>query len=355
MGLVLMSGSSNFRYYDPKIPHRGETQFYNNYDNSQKPSFWKWQWNRLTTKSEPEPSYQPEFVKPDLGALLSNRRLNTITWIGHATVLLQVNGLNILIDPVFSERASPFSFWGPKRLAPLPLTVAQLPDIDIVLISHNHYDHMDIASLHALEEKGQGWTKFLVPLGNKAYLEGKDILQVQEFDWWDKVTFKEVEFTFTPSQHWSRRGIFDTNKTLWGGWHVQSKGRKFLYTGDTGYSPDFRDIYQRLGAVDLLMVPLGSYEPRWFMKQMHVNPDEAVQIHKDMHSRLTIGVHWGTFRLSDETMMKPVEDLNLALEKNNISSDEFRILKFGETLNFKSMPLIQHPRQASGEDADVGI
>jgi L-ascorbate metabolism protein UlaG (beta-lactamase superfamily) len=164
----------------------------------------------------------------------------------------------------------------------LPFTIAELPEIDIVVISHAHYDHLDLSSLRELEKKGQGRTKFFVALGDKKLLESQGIQNVQEFDWWDQVQVQQVQFTFTPAQHWTQRSLFLRNKTLWGGWHIKEAQWSFLYTGDTGYSKDFKDIYQRLGKVDVAMIPIGAYEPRWFMKKQHVNPDEALMIHQDL-------------------------------------------------------------------------
>jgi N-acyl-phosphatidylethanolamine-hydrolysing phospholipase D len=310
---------------------QSKPQYRNNYDNSLKASFWKWQWERLTTPKPPEPPFQPEIIKTDMAFLRSNHETITLTWIGHASSLLQLQGLNILIDPIFSERASPFSFIGPKRLAPLPFELHELPPIDVVMISHSHYDHLDLPTLKELAQRNPNRILFLVPLGVKALLQSEGIENVQEFDWWQGASVKNLKFTFTPSQHWSSRTPFDENETLWGGWHIHAPKFDFLYAGDTGYSKDFQDIHARLGAVDIAMIPIGAYEPRWFMKKHHANPEEAVQIHKDLQAKTSIGVHWGTFRLSDEPMLKPVEDLAAALKATTIQG-EFKVMKHGETM-----------------------
>lgn len=327
-----ITACQGFKYHDPKKAYRGENQFYNNYDNSPKPSFWKWQWERWTKSAVEEPPFDPEVLKTDTVYLKKNKAENTMTWIGHSSVLLQTQGLNILIDPVFANRVSPLGFMGPQRQVALPFEISDLPLIDAVVISHSHYDHLDVESLQKIDMHSGGLTLFLVPLGSQDLLESVGIKNIKELDWWEKVSLGETQVTFTPAQHWTQRTPFDRNQSLWGGWHVQNQSLKFLYTGDTGYSKDFADIREKLGAVDVAMIPIGAYEPRWFMKQQHVNPDEAIQIHRDIGSKLSIGVHWGTFRLADEPLAAPAIDLASAIEKEKISSEAFRTMKHGETL-----------------------
>lgn len=333
-GLLAFTGCQSFQYYEPEKPHRGKKAFLNNYDNSPKADVWKWYWERLTKPKPEEPPYNPEILAVDLDYLRNNHKQTSYTWIGHASALLQINGVNILIDPVFSERVSPLSFIGPKRLAKLPLTIDELPPIDIVLVSHSHYDHLDLPSLKALYQRDALRTKFLVPLGNKALLEDEGIQNVAEFDWWDKSSVAGLRFVFTPAQHWSARTLWDYDQTLWGGWYVASESFKFLYTGDTGYSQDFKDIHDRLGSMDLAMIPAGAYEPRWFMKKQHVNPEEAIRIHKDLQAKMSIGVHWGTFRLSDEPMLAPLHEVKRIREEQKIPAQEFQMLKHGQTVKF---------------------
>lgn len=333
--LLVFSGCQSFRYYDPNKPHRGKTQFYNNYDNSPKANFWKWQWERLTHKKPVEPEFKPEAVKTDVAFLQGNQSENTLTWIGHSSALLQIEGVNILLDPVFSDRVSPVSFMGPKRLVALPFALQELPRIDVVLVSHNHYDHMDLPTLRQLAQR-DSQTLFLVPLGNQKMLQSENIKNVKEFDWWESVRAKDVTLTFTPAQHWTARGLFDNDETLWGGWHLQGKGLSVLYTGDTGYSQDFSDIRQHLGAVDLALIPIGAYEPRWFMKKQHVNPEEALFIHRDLEAKLSIGMHWGTFRLADEFMQAPYDDMQTAIQSHPEIKGVFRVMKHGEILKLKN-------------------
>ena len=327
-------GCQNFKYYDPNKPHRGKTQFYNNYDNEPKASVLKWYWQRWTTSKPPEPEFKPEVLTPDLNFLKENKTATTFTWIGHSSALLQVHGVNILIDPVFSEKISPFPFVAPKRLVKVPMTIAELPPIDIVVISHNHYDHLDLPSLRELEKKAEGKTLFYAPLGTAELLESEKLHNVKEFDWWEEATFKDLKIAFTPAQHWTKRTPFDTNQSLWGGWLVQDAAWKFLYTGDTGYSKDFQDIHARYGDVNVTMMPLGAYEPRWFMKQQHINPEEFILIHKDLHSKISIPVHWGTFRLSDEPMAQPTKELNDLIQRDKFEPGAFHVPKHGEIIRF---------------------
>ena len=232
-----------------------------------------------------------------------------VTWIGHATVLVQYKGINVLTDPIFSERASPFSFMGPRRSAPPSLTIDQLPPIDFVLISHNHYDHLDEYTVKTLGNR----TTWLVPLGYKEWFADLGVTRVVEFDWWDRRDIAGAAISATPSQHWTGRGFNDRYQALWASWAVEIGGFKFWFAGDTGYDARiFTEIGERCGPFDLALIPIGGYAPRWFMKNMHVNPEEAVAIHKDIRSRYSLGVHWGTFPLTAEPIDEPPRRLREA-------------------------------------------
>lgn len=322
---------SSFKYFDPEKPHHGEKGFLNNYDNTPPQGFWKWQWERRTAPSKPKEDFNPEIVKTDTSFLKQNKTKNTLTWMGHSSMFLQMDGQNILLDPIFSERASPLSFAGPRRLSALPFHIEELPNVDVIMVSHSHYDHLDLPTLKRVAELNPA-ARFFVPLGLKSLLEGEGIKIVEEFNWWENQQINNLTITFVPVQHWSARGLFDRNQTLWGGWHLEIKSFRFLYAGDTGYSKDFLDIKERLGPVDFAAIPIGAYEPRWFMKRQHVNPHEAILIHKDLAAKNSIGVHWGTFKMADEDMWMPVKDLEIAKEELKISENEFRVLKHGETI-----------------------
>ena len=238
-------------------------------------------------------------------------------WIGHSTFLINNGEINILIDPVFSERVSPFSFVGPKRMIPPAIEINQLPKIDIVLISHNHYDHLDIASLSKLSNINDE-TIFLVPEGDKKLLVNENIKNTFEFKWWDNFQLYGTTFTFTPAKHWSARGLFDENRSLWGSWHVENQNLSLFHAGDTGYSDDFKIIKKRLGKIDLALIPIGAYSPYWFEGYSHVTPDEAIQIAIDLEATKSIGMHWGTFILSDEPILEPKEWLKNSSKKENL-------------------------------------
>ena len=254
-------------------------------------------------------------------------------WIGHATYLLNSSGITILTDPVFSKRASPVRFAGPKRLIPPAMSLEDLPKVDVITVSHNHYDHLDIASLKKLY-KINPEALFLVPKGDKKLLSRKGIKNVQEFLWWEEVEIKSTQFTFTPVQHWSARGIRDRNKSLWGGWFIKSLDRSLFHAGDTGYSQDFKETRSRLGSPDIALIPIGAYAPRWFMSFSHVNPSEAVQIAEDLGAEVAYGMHWGTFPLTDEEVLEPPLLLETALEAKSLPKEFFRTLKPGEVVKF---------------------
>jgi N-acyl-phosphatidylethanolamine-hydrolysing phospholipase D len=282
-------------------------------------------------------------VPPDLAFIAANARAGAAmqpaaTWIGHASVLVQLGGINVLTDPIFSERASPVSFAGPRRAQPPGLALAELPRVDVVLISHNHYDHCDITSLQALNAQPGGPPLFLAPLGLKAWLADNGITNAVELDWWQQHSVAGVDIVLTPVQHWSARSFTDRLKTLWGGYALFARDFQVFFAGDTGYSRDFADIRARFAArqgahgFDLALIPVGAYEPRWFMAEQHVNPEEAVRIHRDLRARKSLGIHWGTFELTDEPLDEPPKALSRATAAAGVPEDEFGVAAIGQTL-----------------------
>ena len=282
-----------------------------------------------------EPS--PERISIDLSDLwreLDEQSTNYAVWIGHATYLINNGDLTVLTDPIFSERASPVSWAGPKRLIPPAIPLQSLPDVDVVVISHNHYDHLDLPSLKRLQETNPEVTLF-VPSGDKKLLEGQGLTNVEEFDWWDTRRVGRTEFTFTPVQHWSGRGVADRNDSWWGGWFMKTSDLSVYHAGDTGYSKDFVATRERLGAPDVAFIPIGAYSPRWFMKNHHVNPEEAVRIAIDLQVPRSYGMHWGTFILTDEPVAEPKVHLANALSAKGLPEDFFTAPKPGEILELK--------------------
>ncbi len=346
--LTFLFGCANVNaQYNPAKSHHTPEGFKNNYsDNVTKPGsdFLRWQYERAKAGLPKPPEKATATVTADLAFIQANAKpaamQPAITWVGHASMLVQAGGLNVLTDPVFSERASPVQFVGPKRAQPPGLSIAQLPPIDVVLISHNHYDHLDKDSVLALSNIAGAATLFIVPLGVKAWFESLGIRNVKELDWWDSTLVKGVEFHFTPVQHWSARGLGDRRQTLWGGWAVFAPDFHWYFSGDTGYSKDFADTQQRFGprqtaalggGFDIALIAVGAYEPRWFMKEQHVNPAEAVQIHQDLKAKRSVGVHWGTFELTDEPLDQPPKDLAAALQATGLTENDFFLMAVGET------------------------
>jgi len=202
-----------------------------------------------------------------------------------------------------------------------------------VVVSHNHYDHLDAGTVTRLNRQAGGPPRFFVPLGLKAWFASRGVENVSELDWWDHLQHMGLAIHFVPVQHWSARSPWDRNETLWGGWVIEHPALRFFFSGDTGYSKDFADIRSRLGPIDLAALPVGCYEPRWFMKENHVNPEESVQIHRDLGARRSVGIHWGTFRLTDERLDEPPKKLTEALAAAGIPAEQFFLMKHGETRN----------------------
>lgn len=341
---ALLTQSTNLNY-DPAKKHHTPNGFRNNYPHESGGSFWKWRWDRLTqnTVASAPPggwaSVLPS-VKPDVEFLKKNRSERTMTWLGHATVLLQTNGVNIITDPIFSKRTAPVQFAGPERHVPFMMTPDELPEIDVVFVSHNHYDHLDLNTIRDFRKRFPKAT-YVVPLGLKAWFEAEGVGNVRELDWWDSTDLAGLKFHFVPAQHWSKRSLVDTNRSLWGGVVVEAPRAtapgeraepwRFIYTGDTGYSQDFKDIGTKFaGGFDWAAIPIGAYEPRWFMKAQHVNPDESVQIMKDLGAKQALAVHWGAWMLTDEALDLPPKHLGEALARHGVAPSQFAVFKNGE-------------------------
>lgn len=258
------------------------------------------------------------------------------TWVGHSTFLVQLEGLNFLTDPVFSERCSPVQWMGPRRVVPpaFELDSPQLPKIDGVLVSHNHYDHLDKGSVRQLNKRFGEQLRWYVPLGLRGWFLSRGVKNVVELDWWQEAVHpgSSVRVAFTPAQHWSMRSPWSRKASLWGGWALLGQQRSFWFAGDTGYAPVFKEIGDRLGPFDLAVIPTGAYAPRWFMKPQHIDPAEAVQVHQDVKAQRSVACHLATFSLTDEPMDEPAKRLPEEVKKAGLAADAFLTLRHGATL-----------------------
>jgi L-ascorbate metabolism protein UlaG (beta-lactamase superfamily) len=258
----------------------------------------------------------------------------TVTFINHSSFLIRLPGLTLLTDPIFSERCSPVQWAGPKRVRPPGLALAALPRPDVILLSHNHYDHLDLGSLRGLKRRF-GAIPIIAPLGNRDWLTQKGLGPVTELDWWDSHQLNEAEIIAVPAQHFAARTLRDRNQTLWCGYRIRHQGKDIHFAGDTGYTRSFHTVRERLGAPDLALLPIGAYEPRWFMGPVHMNPADAVQAFADLGAKRAIGMHFGTFQLTDEAIDAPLHDLAEARTHAGLAEDAFTALDFGETRLFK--------------------
>ena len=256
-----------------------------------------------------------------------------ITFVNHATFLIQTNGKNILTDPVWSKRCSPFQWAGPRRMRPPGVPFEMLPHIDLILLSHNHYDHLDIDTLYRLRDQYD--PQFIVPLGVGKMLSKRGFTKVEEMDWWDSKDVMGLQIQSTPANHFSARGMFDRDRTLWCGYLLNHQGFKTWFLGDSGYGNIFKTIYERVGAIDLSLIPIGAYKPRWFMSPIHINPEEAVQVHLDVHSKQSVAMHFGTFPLADDGQGVAEADLKIALEKLEVDPERFIVPDEGVTYQFQ--------------------
>lgn len=297
----------------------------------------KWQFNHdygdpwPAFHNDPPGNVPVERVRADAGAGQSTVR---VTYINHSTVLLQFDSLNVLTDPIYEKRVSPFSFAGPARSCPPGIRFDELPPIDVLLLSHNHWDHLEIGTVKRLANRDK--PRVFCPLGVKAFLEREGVRNVRELDWRQSARINDqTTLHCVPAQHFSGRGLFDRNKTLWAGYVLdnQSVG-KLYFAGDSGYGPHFRAIGEQFGPMRLALIPIGAYKPRWFMSPVHIGPPEAVQVHQDVRAAQSVAIHFGTFPLADEGEQEPVHDLNRALADKKLDPARFRALKNGESVNF---------------------
>ena len=263
------------------------------------------------------PQIRPPLEGPD----------GVVTFVGHSTFLIQTPAGNVLTDPIYSDRAGPFGLAGPRRVRPPAVRFEDLPPIAVVLLSHNHYDHCDRATLARIARRFDPLV--VTPLGNRDLVRSAGIRQIEELDWWQDSTQSPMPVTLTPAHHFCARTPFDRNRALWGGFVIGTGGSRLYFAGDTAFAPFFSEIGSRLGPIDLALLPIGAYEPRWFMRAVHMNPDEAIQAHLALGAVRSIGMHFGTFQLTTEGIDDPVRGLEAACRTHSVPSAGFGVLPFG--------------------------
>lgn len=268
-------------------------------------------------------------VTNDGRALRENSAEPTVTWVGHATLLLQLDGVNVLTDPHWSERASPVSFAGPRRLVAPGLAFEDLPPIHLVVISHDHYDQLDAATVKRLADTHR--PLFLVPLGLKAWFAELGIDRVEELDWWQSRQILGLTLVCLPARHWSARTLWDRNQRLWASWALLGRERRMFFSGDTGYDEGFKEIGAQFGPFDLAAIAIGAYTPAEMMRTVHVNPEEALRIYADVRAERFVAIHWGTFNLAEEPIDEPPRRLEAEARRLNLDLDRVWVLKHGET------------------------
>ncbi|MGH7481501.1 MAG: MBL fold metallo-hydrolase [Longimicrobiales bacterium] len=334
-------------------------------------AFLRWRFERWRDGIEPAP---PAGALPVVDSEIAYPAASPdelrVTWVGHATLLVQIGGLNILTDPIWARRASPVTWAGPARLVPAAPALESLPPIHVVLISHDHFDHLDrptVRRLARLHPDGRWFT----PLGYSTWLQRHGVAHITELDWWQTVeaggrrletgvpnpqppasNLRPLAVTALPARHWTARNPFITSTRLWATWAVETgDGRRFFFGGDTGYFPGFAEIGERLGPFDVIALPIGAYEPAWFMQPVHMNPEEAVRAYRELGGRgAMVGIHWGTFRLADEPVLEPPARARVAWERVGLPARDLWIHRHGET---RVAPL-HRPLSHARREAEAG-
>lgn len=312
----------------PLLTHHDGRGFRNPYDPTVRTLRDVWRWRRHA-----RPAPWPGWIEDPPHPPPARRGPHAIaaTFIGHASFLLQVGGRCILVDPVWSKRASPLSFAGPPRVRAPGQRLEDLPGCDLLLVSHNHYDHLDLSSLRQIRRR---WSPpALTGLGNARHLAKAGIRGATELDWWQSTEMSGLRVTYVPAQHFSARTPWDRNRSLWGGFVIEADGACVYFAGDSGWCPYFAEIGRRFPRIDLALLPIGAYAPRFFMRTQHMDPEEAVMAHRALGARRSIGMHFGTFAgLTDEAIEEPETRLAAARVAQGVAADAFATLPFGATL-----------------------
>jgi len=288
---------------------------------------------RWATKRKPGPWTEIKELKYGEKPAERNVEGIRITFVNHSTFLIQVDGINILTDPIWSERTSPLSFVGPKRMRPPGIRFEDLPLIDVVIISHNHYDHLDVSTMKKLIKTHN--PQIITPLGVGAFVKQLGSSRARDLDWWEQTELpSNLPIVAVPAQHFSGRGTFDRDATLWCGYVIKSKSGNIYFAGDSGYGEFFKTIGEKFGEMAVSLIPIGAYLPQWFMSPIHISPEEAVQVHRDVNSRISLGMHFGTFPLADDGQGQPESDLQKAVNEAGLTKDEFIIPAEGQAIAF---------------------
>lgn len=320
-------------YYDASKPHHTPEGFTNpEPHNRQDGDLKRWQRERKEQQLPKPPHHGYEhFISQWWQKAEFSGSEDRLWFLGHACLLLRIAGKTVLMDPVLSARASPLKFYGPKRKTPVSADVADLPHIDYVLLSHNHYDHLDKPTIKRLLRRFPE-LEFIVPLGMKRWLIRQGARHVTELDWWQEHSIGGLNFHAVPARHWSMRTLWDRNRSLWCGWVVTSADLRFYFSGDSGYSNQFKVIGDKLGPFDLAAIPVGAYAPRWFMSAQHMDPQQAVEVFSEIKCRKAVPIHWGVFELADESLDEPLQELAQATQNNAEIASRFYPLKIGQSI-----------------------
>lgn len=320
-------------YEGPKSTHFNGTTFVNPGDVPSKGFFdvMKWYLQREQGEWKEIPESEITYAPKPADAVVEGM---VITYVNHSTFLIQTAGVNILVDPVWSDRVSPFSFAGPKRFRPPGIRFEDLPPINLVLISHNHYDHLDIETLKNINSRFS--PRFVVPLGVDLLLNQEGINNTFTLDWWEsKPIDSDITVHAVQAQHFSARGLFDRDKTLWAGYVIDTPAGGVYFAGDTGYGGFFKEIGRRYD-IKVGLIPIGAYKPRWFMSPVHVDPEEAIQVHKDVGAEISFGMHYGTFPLADDGMKDPANDFAEAIQKPENRGVNFKLITEGDSFELRN-------------------
>jgi L-ascorbate metabolism protein UlaG (beta-lactamase superfamily) len=283
---------------------------------------------------EPRTPWPPQIDEPPRRPAPLDGAAAVVTFVGHSTFLIQTPAGHILTDPMYSQRAGPFNWLGPRRVRRPAVRFEDLPPISIVALSHNHYDHCDLPTLRTLAARFDPIV--VTPLGNARLVRSAGVRRVEELDWWQPAGSTAIPITLTPARHFSARTPFDRNRALWGGFLIAAARARIFFAADTAYGPFFRTVAAQLGPIDLALLPIGAYEPRWFMHAVHMNPAEAVQAHLDLGARASVGMHYGTFQLTAEGIDEPVRALDEACRDSRVPRSQFRTLAFGESMRVEA-------------------